>query len=163
VIDVWAVLPVSPFIYLGVTMRIAIKALAATALLSLAAHASATPDTSVRYFSEDVFDTEPGKDRWVFHYTVSAGEGLTLGSLFDVRFDDRYFNNLSIDVLDNPAVAGSVRQPNAAEKLPGFAILEPSTEVRYKDLIFFDVAFDRVSADLPMSQPFDVSVLDGER
>jgi PEP-CTERM motif len=66
-------------------------------------------------------------------------------------------------VLDNPAVAGSVRQPDPAKKMAGLAILEPLTELRYKDLIFFDVAFDRLTGDWPVSQQFDVAAFDGER
>jgi PEP-CTERM motif len=144
-------------------MKIALRAAAATALLCLSAHAGAVPVLSVHYSSEDLPDTEPAQDRWVLHYTMSAGEGLTAGTLFGIRFDVRFFDDLSIDVLGNPAVAGSVRQPNAAEKIPGFAILKPLTELQYKDLISFDVAFDRLARSaLPMTQTFDVAAFDGK-
>ncbi len=144
-------------------MKIALQALAAAALLSLAAHAIAAPVTKVTYFSEDLSDAEPGKDRWVFHYSVIVGKGLELGSLFGLGFDGLYFDNLALDVLDNPAVAGSVRQPDAAKKLPGAGILELLDKIRETDRIDFDVSFDRVGAALPKSQPFEVAVFDGER
>jgi hypothetical protein len=63
-------------------MKIALKAVAATALLCLSAFASAAPDTTVRYFREDLSDVEPGKDRWVFHYTVSAGSMIATSTIF---------------------------------------------------------------------------------
>jgi hypothetical protein len=143
-------------------MRIVPKALAAAALLCLVAHASAVPDTRVYFVSQDLPDTEPGKDRWVFHYTVGVGEGLTVGSRLSVGFNSGIFDNLSIDLIGNKGLLGQVQQPDVSLKLPGFAIVEPLTQLRYGDLFSFDLAFDKRAGASSANQPFSVGIREGD-